>query len=221
VTRFLLRVETAKMSSSVIGFVNQAQNPPYRLFLAGATLEAKNLSNQRAEGVAAVRPRGTFMASGDLDATATFKADKKGPDLDLAVRIEGTEATALNDLLRAHGGFDVVAGTFSLYSELSVKNGIVRGYVKPFFRNLDVYDARQDREKGVLRKIYEGIVGGIARILENRPRDEVATKADLWGRVEDPQSSALQIIAGLVRNAFFQAILPRFEREAGLVRRGR
>jgi hypothetical protein len=217
----LLKIDSAHMSPSEVGFVNQAQTPPYRLFVAGTTLEAKNLSNQRVEGTAVVRLRGKFMGSGDLDATATFMPDKRGPNFALATRMEGADAAAMNDLLRAHGGFDVVAGVFSLYAEVSVRNGIVRGYIKPFFQNLDVYDARQDREKGMLRKIYERIVGGIAEILENRPREEVATKADIWGRVEDPDSSVLQIIAGLIRNAFFEAILPRFEREIGLIRRGR
>jgi hypothetical protein len=217
----LLRIDAASMSRAVVGFVNRAQRPPYRLFLDGARLEASNLSNQRAEGESVVRLRGKFMGSGDLDAVATFRPHKKGPDFDLAVRIEGTEAKTMNDLLRAHGGFDVVAGTFSLYSELSAQDGIIRGYVKPFFQNLDVYDARQDREKGVLRKIYERLVGGLAELLENRPREQVATKADVWGRIEDPRKSTLQIIAGLIHNAFFKAILPRFEREADLVRRRR
>jgi hypothetical protein len=217
----VLQVDTASLRHGEIGFVNQAQSPSYRLFLDSAALEASNLTNQRAEGPSTARLRGKFMGSGDLDAVLTFRPDKRGLNLDLAARIEGTDARALNDVLRAHGGFDVVAGVFSLYSEMSVRGGTVRGYVKPFLQDLDVYDARQDHEKSALRKLYERIVGGLANLLENRPRDEVATKANLWGRVDDPQASTLQIIAGLIRNAFFDAILPQFEHEIGQSRRRR
>jgi hypothetical protein len=90
----------------------------------------------------------------------------------------------------------------------------VTGYVKPLFRDLDVYDEHQDKHKGFFRKLYEGVVGGIARLLENKtPREEVATKADLGGRLEDPHASTLQIVVRLIQNAFFRAILPGLDNE--------
>jgi hypothetical protein len=89
----------------------------------------------------------------------------------------------------------------------------VEGYIKPLFKDMKVYDARQDREKSLFRKLYEGLVGGVAKLLENRPREEVATRTDLSGAVENPEASTWQVIVNLVRNAFFQAILPGFEKE--------
>jgi hypothetical protein len=74
-----------------------------------------------------------------------------------------------------------------------------------------VYDPAQDRDKKVLRKVYESVVGGISKILENRPRDEVATRVELSGRLENPNSSLIETITGLVQNAFFKAILPGFD----------
>jgi hypothetical protein len=76
---------------------------------------------------------------------------------------------------------------------------------------MTVYDARQDRDKNVLRKVYEGVVGGVSRMLQNRPRDEVATVVDVSGRLENPNTSVIETIVGLVQNAFFRAILPGFE----------
>jgi hypothetical protein len=38
--------------------------------------------------------------------------------------------------------------------------------------------------------------------------------ADLTGRVDDPDASALQVVVRLIQNAFFKAILPGFERQA-------
>jgi hypothetical protein len=121
----------------------------------------------------------------------------------------------MNDVLRAYGKFDVVSGLFAFYSELSVKNQRIEGYVKPLFRDVKAYDERQDAEKSAFRKLYEKLVGGVSKLLENRPRDEVATKTEVAGRVENPKTNTLQMIGNLIRNAFFRAILPGFDEEIG------
>ena len=61
--------------------------------------------------------------------------------------------------------------------------------------------------------MYERVVGGVAKLLENRKHKDVATKADISGLVQQPHTSTLQIIGELVRNAFIKAILPTFESE--------
>lgn len=154
------------------------------------------------------------MGSGQTLATATFRPETKGPDFDLDVKIEGTQLAAMNDLLRVYGNFDVVGGIFSLYSEIRIKNDQIGGYLKPLFKDLDVYDRRQDEEKGAFRAMYEGLIGGVLNLLKNQPRDQVATRADLSGEVENHEASTWQIIVRLVQNAFLRAILPGFEREA-------
>ena len=58
-------------------------------------------------------------------------------------------------------------------------------------------------------------MGGVSTLLENIPRREVATKADLSGPLENPQASTWQVLVNLIQNAFFRAILPGFERELG------
>ncbi|MGH7322352.1 MAG: hypothetical protein ACRELA_22390, partial [Candidatus Rokuibacteriota bacterium] len=76
-----------------------------------------------------------------------------------------------------------------------------------------VYDERQDQEKSAFRKLYEKLVGGVSKLLENRARDEVATKAAVSGRVGDAKTSTIEVIVRLVQNAFFRAILPGFDPE--------
>lgn len=58
------------------------------------------------------------------------------------------------------------------------------------------------------------ILGGVMNLLKNQPRDQVVTRADLSGEVENPEASTWQIIVRLVQNAFLREILPGFEREA-------
>jgi hypothetical protein len=72
-----------------------------------------------------------------------------------------------------------------MFAELHVKNRRVAGYVKPLFRDLQVYEVSQD---------------------EDKPLD-------------NPKASTWEALVGLVRNAFFKAILPGFERELSRLRR--
>lgn len=127
--------------------------------------------------------------------------------------LQSRRVLILNDLLRAYGNFDVVDGTFSLYSEISVGEKRIDGYFKPLFEGVDVYDKRQDKEVGIFKKMYEGIVGGLSSLLENRPREEVATRIDISDPLDDPETSTLEAVLLLIENGFFNAILPGFERE--------
>jgi hypothetical protein len=133
----------------------------------------------------------------------------------MKVAIDGTDLTTMNDMLRAHGKFDVVAGVFSFYSELAVKNGRIRGYVKPLFRDVVAYEAAQDRDKSTGRKLYEKLVTGVSKLMKNEPRKEVATEVDISGPLQNPKSSTLQAIIKLIQNAFIKAILPGFDRDVG------
>jgi hypothetical protein len=215
----VIRADQLSVVKSNVGFVNKAANPNYRLFLAGLEVHLSNFSNQLAEGVMVGKITGKFMGNGQTTVGATFRPETKGPDFALAASIENTQMPTMNDLLRAHGNFDVVQGFFSVYTEFRVKNGAVRGYVKPLFKDMDVYDARQDREKSLFQKIYEALVGGASKVLENAPREEVATRADIAGPIENPQASTWEVLINLIRNAFFQAILPGFEQEVGRSKR--
>ena len=171
----MLRADEVSIVESELGFVNKKAKPNYRLFLTDLDIQLTNLSNQLADGVMVVRISGKFMGSGQTIVGATFRPETNGPDFALAASIENTNMQTMNPLLRAHGNFDVVRGFFSVYTEMRVKNGAVQGYVKPLFKEMDVYDSHQDREKNLFQKIYEGLVGGVSQLLENTPRQEVAT----------------------------------------------
>jgi hypothetical protein len=75
-------------------------------------------------------------------------------------------------------------------------------------------DGREaDKDKTVLHKMYERVVGGVAKILGSRPKEGVATKTEVSGRLDNPQVSTIETIVKLIENAFFKSILPGFDRE--------
>jgi hypothetical protein len=213
------RVDRLDIVKSRFGFVNRTKAPGYRVFLTDATATLTNLSSLPTGETAVARVRGKFMGSGAASAELKVLPARPGPDFDLALQIDETDLTTMNDLLRTYGRFDATAGEFSLYSELQGRSRQVTGYVKPLFRDMTVYDPRQDKDKGPLRRAYEAVVGGVSRVLQNRPRDEVATRVALSGRLDSPNTSILETVAGLVQNAFFRAILPGFDAEHRRFRR--
>jgi hypothetical protein len=207
----LLRIDRGKVERSEFGFVNQATNPSYRLFLSGTEVELENWSNQLSEGTARIKVYGMLMGTGVTKITGAFRPELQSPDFDVSLKIVKTQVKTLNRLLRAYGGIDAASGRFSLFSEVSVKNGRVKGYLKPLFKDVTAYDPQQDRDKGMLNQIYEKTINALAEILKNTPRDEVATKTDLSGSVENPQASTWELVLTLFQNAFFDAVLPGLE----------
>jgi hypothetical protein len=207
-------VAHAALRQSRLAYEDRTARPPYRLFLAEADVTVRGFSNARdaRDGTAVVR--GHFMGSGPAVVNARFNG-ARGPDFELDVEITNVDLRTMNDLLRAKGGFDVAGGRMSFFMEVGVRNGRIDGYAKPLFAGVDVYDRAQDAGKGPGRQLYEGIVGGLATLLENWQRDEVATRTDLSGPVESPQTSTREIVLRLLENAFLKAILPGLERSRG------
>jgi hypothetical protein len=213
------RVDRLDIVKSNVGLVNKTTTPNYRVFVADTTVTLTNLSSLPSGETAMAKLHGKFMGSGPVRADFKLLPTRPGPDFDLAVQIDETDLATMNNLLRAYGKFDVVAGRFSLYTELQAKNRQVIGYVKPLFQDMEVYDPKQDRGKSVLRKAYEKVVGGVSKVLQNRPRDEVATRVEISGRLDNPNVSIIDTIVTLVQNAFFKAILPGFDAELRRSRR--
>jgi len=209
------RIDRFDVAAGKFGWINEGATPAYKVNVTQTNLVLENLSNHFTDGAARVKLGARFMDSGDMTATGAFRSELDGPDFELNVKIVDADMRAMNDLLRAQAKLDVVSGLFSVYSEIGVKSHAIKGWVKPLFRDVQVYDKEQDRDKKFLQKVYERAVGAAAKILKNHPRKEVATVADISGPLGNPKASTLQVLGRLIENAFFRAILPGFQRDVG------
>src|SRR6185312_10874046 len=162
------------LTRSRVGVVNKVPGHNFHLFVDGGELEVTNISTGFRNGPTHARLTGRFMGSGTAHGTATFRDDRNGPDFSFLLAVEHANLPSLNDLLRSYAKLDVAGGTFSVYSEVKVHDGRIDGYLKPLFADVQVYDPKQDKDKPILKKLYEKVVGGVAHVLENR-RGEDAT----------------------------------------------
>jgi hypothetical protein len=208
-----IRVDLLKITDGTLGYVNRTTDPNVRIYADHIEASLKEFSSQLVEGSSEFQLRGRFMGSGDTRVTGTFRPETKSPNLSLNIAIENTDMKAMGMIFQAYGKFDIKKGEFSFFSEMTIRNNSVQGYVKPIFKNMEVTDMRTPEDKSLFHKLYAGAVGAMTELLKNRPRQQVATQTDISGPLEDPRTNIGQIIVNLVRNAFFKAILPGFERE--------
>ncbi len=208
-----IRVDLLKITDGTLGYVNRATDPNVRIYADRIEASFKEFSNQLVEGSSEFQMRGRFMGSGDARVTGTFRPETKSPNLILNIAIENTDLTAMSKIFQAYGKFDIKKGEFSFYSEMTIRDNTVHGYVKPLFKNMEVTDMRTPEQKSLFHKLYVEAVSAATKILTNRPRQQVATVTDISGPLESPTTNTMQTIVNLVKNAFFKAILPGFERE--------
>ena len=207
----VVKVSHGKILHSDVGFIDKAASPDYRVFFSDMNLDLSNFSNRPEEGMGSMKLTGNFMGSGPTVVTGSFRPEKPNPDFTVQVRIVKTQVTALNKLLEAYGHIDAKQGTFAFFSDMTVKNNRIEGYVKPFLKDVQVYDPEQDADKKTVKKLYEAVANGVLDLFTNPPTGQVATETDVSGPVEHPHASTWQILGKLVQNAFFKAILPGFQ----------
>jgi hypothetical protein len=134
---------------------------------------------------------------------------------DMNAEVKNTNLVKLNDFLKAYANVDVNKGNFGLYTEFASLNGKYKGYVKPVIKDLDVLGP-EDRSDKFFHKVWEGLVGSAAKILENRKKDQVATRIPIEGSFKGSQTNITEVIWELLRNAFIQALMPAIDHEINL-----
>lgn len=158
-----------------------------------------------------------MVYQGRLEVNAKVNPLKPDPTFRMNAKLEGVELPQLNDFFNAYARIDVNQGRFGLFAEAEAESGKFDGYVKPVVRGLDVLSLKdQDRNDNFFRKAWEAIVGTIAEIFENQPKEQIATKIRLRGSLENPSSNWILAIGYILRNAFIQALQPSIDHEINL-----
>ena len=139
-----------------------------------------------------------------------FDALNKQPTFDMNTNLTNVNLVLLNDFLRAYGNFDVKKGGFGMYAEFAAKNGTFGGYVKPILKDLDV--VQWNKEEGDFKQaMWETVVGGVAEVLQNQKKEQLATKIPVKGKFENADVNLWRAISYVLRNAFVKALQPHVD----------
>jgi len=212
---FPFRINNTLIRDGSVHFRAFHTEPPVDVYLSQLNGSIDNLTNIRddtAPLIATVSARGRAMDQADFEYEMKLNPFSYYPQFELGVRLLGLDVTKTNALARAYGAFDFEKGWFDLVVELSARGGQLQGYVKPLFRDAQVFSLRNDiREENVLQTFWEALVGVTTQVLKNPPRNQFGTVVPLRGDVSGPRTDILQTVGNVLYNAFIRAYLPRLE----------
>ncbi len=212
-----IHMNELRIVDGVVAFRNLISDPPVDLRMTDVDLAVRNLTNVRdAEGRRDATVAGTARVLGDAAAELRAKFDPLGrlDDFSFDMRVTDIRLIRLNTLARAYANLDIASGEGDFVMELDAEQGRLRGYAKPLLRELDIFSWKQDVENGngnPLQILWEAFSSGIAKLFRNQPADQFATKILIDGSLEQPDTSTLQIIGSILRNAFIEAYRSQFE----------
>lgn len=212
-----LKINRLEFHNSAVRYIDPTSSPKVDVQLSQVDLLATNLSNAMDSTV--VLPSKVVASAGLYGGQLTFNMGidplAPSPTFDMNLKLTETDLTELNEMLQAYGNVDVNQGTMSLYTEIATLNGEFTGYVKPVIKDLDVLGP-EDKNDSFFHKVYEGIVGTVGSILTNPRKEQVATKVELKGKLDDVKTSSIYAVIQLLRNAFIQALVPALDQEVSI-----
>lgn len=201
-----------------IHFRNFSAEPKVDVSLVDVDLVAGNLENTRPSGAkraGLVVMRGRFENSGTLVLHSTVEPDAVEPSFNCDLIVHGADLRAWNDFLRAYAGVDVEHGKLSLYAELLAENGEFSGYVKPFFKDVEVLDWEKVTRQNPISTAWEAIVEAMLQVFRNRSDDDVASRIPISGSTRHPEGEFWPALGSAAYNAFIAGLKPRLEHSVG------
>lgn len=211
-----LQINRFEIHNGIIKYVDKTSNPKVDLEMNNTHVTAENLTN--AKSLTALPS--TVTASADIyEGTLTLDMQldplAQNPTFDLNSELKNTNLVKLNEFFKAYGKIDVSRGSFGLFTEVAGKEGKFVGYVKPIVKDLKVLGP-EDKEDHLLRKFWEGIVGGVGILFRNQREDQIATKIPIEGSFGKTKVYTWRAIMEILRNAFIEALTPSLDNEISI-----
>jgi len=216
-----LKINRFDITNGKLAYKDLTSNPKVDISMNHTYVTALNLSNVRDTSIlpSLVTARADVY-QGKLNMEMKLDALSKSPLFDLNAKVEKTHLPELNDFFQAYAKIDVNKGEFNMYTELAAKDGKFTGYVKPIIKDLDVLGP-EDRDDNFLRQVWEGLVGLVGFIVENKKTDQVATKIPLTGTFDNADIGVVTAIIELLRNGFIHALYPSIENQINIASVGK
>jgi hypothetical protein len=202
-----VRINRFEIRDGKVTFYDFTKKPDVSLELKQLQVVATNFANVEDSGEAlpaALEATGVSIGDGRLTLKMRLNPLQAVPDLDMDLSFENINMPALNDFFRAYGKIDVERGTLSVYSEMAVKDGKVKGYIKPVARDVEILDVKTDDQNPVTLA-WQAIVAFVTEIFKNKPKQQLATQIPLSGDVSNIKTSVWAALWNIYQNGFVQA----------------
>jgi hypothetical protein len=210
-----IQINHFRVIDGKIDLTNVVSQPSTDLSMKNFQLEISNIRNVTDNADKLPSP---VKASGDLPGyggTLNFDARmqllKQTPDFDYNLKLSDLQLTKLNTLAKRYGNIDFEKGTLDLVSEMKMEDGQIQGYLKPLTHDMQIFEWNEGDDRPVTQFVRELIAEGGNKILENKVKDQVATRIPLEGSVEEIKTDLWPILIGVLRNAYVSALTDTFD----------
>lgn len=187
-----------------ISFMVATTEPKVDLAIEEINLNADNLStvvDLDKKLPSNINMKARTFGDGNLNMKGSLNLLKEIPDMDISFKLEGSNVTALNDFTNYYGKFDFESGIFNVYGEMAIADSYLKGYVKPFIK-----DAKfNNSDEGVLKSVWEGLIGTFNFILKNQKTDNLAMKVPFEGDLENIETKVWPTIISILKNGWIKA----------------
>ncbi len=202
-----LQINRFEILNGKVSYKDLNASPKVDVYIKQLHLLATNLSNlengnKKLPSVLVVE--GNSVGNGNLLITGNMNVLKEIPDADLNMKFTHIQLPALNDFAKAYGKFDFEKGTLSIFSELSLADSKILGYVKPIVENVRVLDWVKEDEN-VTQKLWQGLIGVTMDIFKNHPKKQFATKVPIEGSLANINTPVFPTIINVLKNTFIKA----------------
>lgn len=209
----LIELESVVIRNSEVHFLNKDLKVPFEIVLDRIDIRGTNINNTDSKKEllpSTVTAKARFQRSAPLSGNARMNLISRVPAFDANLKLEKFDITKMNSFFRAYGPFTFTSGTFSFYAEVGTKNSRVKGYIKPFFENLDLIDSKEkfDSPKRFFNEVALA-TGNL--ILRNSATKAVATKIEFEGASQGPNIETWGAVWSSLKNGFVQALAKSFD----------
>jgi hypothetical protein len=210
---FPLKINKVTIDDSEIHYRDFHRKPKIDLLVDSVYVVATNLTNSKDlsdDLFAVIEGRGVAMKQAPMRLHVETDPNAKDTTFDLNLSLRKLKLVELNEWVKSVGGIDFEKGRLDVDTELAASNGRIHGYVKPIFHDVKIVDVEEDIDNP-LKLLWETVVGALGKIFTNQGKDQMATVIPIRGRTDEPGTSLMPVLGGLLKNAFVEALKPGIE----------
>jgi hypothetical protein len=210
---FPLRFDQIAAHQGEIYLRSYTASPPFKIFLNNVEVHIDNMQNADHSSKLLYS---TFVVkadssnSGTLEVNGKFNPVTKSPTFFINASLKNMNVLEVKSFLKHYTNVDVQGGRFSLYAEAAAADGKIKGYVKPFIKDLKI---APNKNSSPLQVVYDGAAAVVATIMKNPKKQTIATQVNISGNIDNPDDSILSIIGYMIRHAFIQALAPQIDHD--------
>ncbi len=147
-------------------------------------------------------------SQGQLYGLLDFNPTNQLPTARLDMKIENLNLKDYSHIISDTANVKLREGFADFYIHLDIQQNTIDGYIKPFFRAVDI----KPKYDNIFNKMKAGLAQGIVKLFKNEETKETATKIPLSGKVNNPKTSILATIINALRHAFITALSHGFKK---------